>query len=245
MNKQLIMNLATGAFFGLVFTTVFMVAPAYASAATLSLSPTTGSHAAESTFEVKILLDTKSVATNGTDAIVRFDPNALQVVDSNASSSGTQIQPGSLYPQTSYNSVDNGAGKITFSGSKSGSSPGYNGSGTLATITFQAVKEATDSEVTLDFISGSTTDSNVIDSSSKDVLTAVTDAKFTITASESSTPEPSDSSGASGNSGTGGVGGSNDVGETGMNLNGYLLLTLFSLFAAAYFLTRKQPRHHR
>lgn len=158
-----------------------LVGPALANAATLSLSPTSGTTAAGSSFEVKINLDTGSVSTNGTDAYIRFDPNTLQVVDANASTSGTQILAGSLYTQTSFNSVDNGAGKISFSGSKSGGSAGYSGSGTLATITFQAVKAAATTPVTIDFTAGSTTDSNVVNTSSSDVLTSVTNASYVVT----------------------------------------------------------------
>jgi hypothetical protein len=223
-----------------------MVSPAFASAATLSLSPTSGSHAAGSTFEVKINLDTTGTTTSGTDAYIRYDPNTLQVVDSNSGTEGTQILPGSLYSQTSYNSVDTTTGKISFSGSKSGGSPGYNGSGTLATITFSAVKEATGSQVTFDFTNGSTTDSNVIDqSSSDDVLASVTNASFTIGAGSDSSGDGSGStddgsgSGANGKGGTDGTGGTTDIAATGIDLNGYLLLTILSMVGAAYFLTRR------
>lgn len=243
-----------------------MAAPASVSAATLSLSPSTGSFAAGDTFEVKILLNTSGNTTSGTDAYVRFDPNSLQVVDANSSAEGTQILPGSLYSQTSYNQVDTSTGKISFSGSKSGGSPGYKGTGTLATITFSAVKQISTTPVTFDFTSGSTTDSNVIDqTSSDDVLTSVTDASYTVTAAKAATTTGttgttddtvgSDGSsttggtgsgsdgtagtGAGGKSGTDGAGGTTDVAATGMDLNGYLLITILSMLGAGYFLTRR------
>lgn len=223
------------------------VVPAFASAATLSLSPSSGTQAAGSTFEVKILLNTENATTSGTDAYIRFDPNVLQVVDANSSSEGVQILPGSLYSQTSYNVTDNSAGKISFSGSKSGGSPGYSGSGTLATITFQALKEASATEVTFDFTSGSTTDSNVIDqSSSDDVLSSVANASYVIGAASSTGDtdgtdgsSDGDTVGAGGSSGTDGTGGSGTVAGTGIDLQGYLLLTVLALLGAAYFLTRR------
>lgn len=261
MGISLIINSLTerltryAAWVGLGFAAI-MVAPAFASAATLSLSPATGTHAVGEEFEVKILLDTSGTTTSGTDAYIRYDPNTLSVVDANSSTEGTQILPGSLYSQTSYNSVDTASGKISFSGSKSGGSPGYSGSGTLATITFNAVKEATGSQVTFDFTNGSTTDSNVIDqSSSDDVLGSVTNGSYTIsgTAADGTTGDGTGTgtdgtgtdgsgTGAGGKDGTEGAGGTTDVAATGIDLNGYLLLTIASLLGAGYFLTRRPAR---
>lgn len=221
-----------------------LAVPAYASAATLSLSPSSGTVNAGSTLEVKILLDTTGATTSGTDAYIRFDPSVFQVVDANTAVEGVQILPGSLYSQTSYNVTDNASGKISFSGSKSGGSPGYSGSGTLATVTLQAVKDATGSEVTFDFTSGSTTDSNVIDqSSSDDVLTAVTNAKYTVSGSATTDDTTSDSTtdttGPGGKDGTDGQGGSGEVADSGIDLNGYTIVTIISLVGAAFFLTRR------
>jgi hypothetical protein len=226
------------------FAAALFVSPALASAATLSLSPTTGSHAVGDTFDVTINVDTSSVATNGTDAYVRFDSTVLEVVDANTGTEGVQITPGSIYSQTSYNLVE--SGKISFSGSKSSGSAGYSGSGVLATIKFRALTVATNSAVTIDFTSGSTTDSNVINTSSQDVLTAVTSAAYTVTeaGSGTDTDTDTDTDGANGNSGTDGTGGSGDVAGTGMDLTGSLALTLIALIGAGYFFTRK-PTHHR
>lgn len=233
---------------------VWLAGPAYAQAATLKLSPNSGNAAGGSSIEIKILLDTGGVTTSGTDAYVRFDPNSLQVIDANAATEGVQILPGSLYSQTSYNLVDNAAGKISFSGSKSGGSPGYSGSGTLATITFQVVAGSGSTDVTFDYTAGSTTDSNVIDqASSEDVLSSVTNAKFTLTGGtgtgtgndslSGSGSLPNDSlSGASGNTGTDGSGGSGTVAGTGLDLEGYMVLTVLSAIGALFFLTRRSKR---
>lgn len=243
------MNIQRIFIYSAIFLGVFAVAPAFAQAATLSLSPASGTHAAGATFEVKIQLDTTGTATSGTDAYLTFDPTVLQVVDANTSATGVQILPGTLYTQTSYNDVQNGEGKISFSGSKSGGSPGYTGSGTLATITFQATKEASSTPVNFNFTSGSTTDSNVISSAdSSDVLTAVTNAAYTITGasgtdgSTTGTDGSGSGTGADGTGGTDGSGGSGTVAGTGIDLTGYIALTLFSLIGAGYFLTRK-PKH--
>lgn len=229
----------------------FVALPAYADAATLSLSPSSGTKSTDGTFEVKILLDTGSSTTSGTDAYIRFDPNVLQVVDASTAETGVQIQPGSLYSITSYNRTDNATGQISFSASKSGGSPGYSGSGTLATITFQAIKAASSSAVTFDFTNGSTTDSNVIDqSSSQDLLTSVTNASFAVTDSGSSDDGLDDDSsqggGATGNDGTDGTGGSGTVASSGIELDAYMIATIVALLGAGYFLVgRPRPSRSR
>ncbi len=237
---------------------VALAVPAIASAATLTLSPTSGTYAVGDTIEVKIQLDTSGISTSGTDVYVRFDPNVLQVVDSNSSATGVQISPGTLYSQTSFNSTDNGAGKVSFSGSKSGGSAGYSGSGTLATIKFKASAEASTTSVTIDYQAGSTTDSNVISQAdSSDVLTSVTSAAYkisaaggTTTTTTTTTADDTDGDGvknavdpdADGNGvadASEGKGGSGSVQGTGLDLTGYMLLTLISMIGAGYFLTRK------
>lgn len=261
MNTQ---RLIQSVLLGVGTSLAVMVLPAAASAATLSLSPTSGTHKVGDTFNVEIKLDTGGVTTSGTDVYVRFDPNVLQVVDANNSSTGVQITPGSLYSQTSFNSTDNGAGKISFSGSKSGGSSGYSGTGTLATIKFQATAEASSTNVTVDYQAGSTTDSNVISQSdSSDVLTSVTSAAYKIAAAggtatatpdsnDNSDPdddgdgipnnEDDDSDGDGVNDSEQGKGGTSNVEGTGIDLTGYIVLTLVSLIGAGYFLTRKPRR---
>ncbi len=237
--------------------------PALASAATLSLSPTSGSFAAGVTFEVKILVDTSGATTSGTDVYLTFDPNALQVIDSVPGTTGTQILQGSLYSQTPANLVDNGVGKISFSGAKSsGSSPGYSGTGTLATITFQAVTQTSASKVAFNYTKGSTTDSNVIDQTSHaDLLTAVTNGSYDIGAAAVSTTtsttagttgtngatgndteDASLTTGASGQSGTSGSGGTSTVQATGIDLGGYMTVTVLAFVGALFFLTRRPKR---
>lgn len=230
--------------------------PAFASAATMSLSPSAGTFSAGATFEVKILLDTAGASTSGTDAYVRFDPNVLQAVDANSAATGTQVLPGSLYSQTSYNQVDNSTGKISFSGSKSAGSAGYSGSGTLATITFSAVKAASSTDVTFDYSSGgSLTDSNVI-VNDNDVITGVTNGKYVISAAAATTTDTSTTAGtgtstgattgttttgtgASGASGTDGSGGTATVAASGIDLEFYMIATIVALIGSLFFITKR------
>ena len=128
--------------------------------ATIVLSPSTTSVSINNTFSVNIIVNTGGQAAYGMDINhLHFNPSILQVVDADATSVGVQIAAGSLVPLTIINSVDNTNGTIQFSQL---STPGstFNGSGTLATITFRAISTGT-SNVTFDFALGSGTDTNV------------------------------------------------------------------------------------
>jgi len=153
--------------------------PMLAEAATLSLSPSSGTYTVGETFDVEIRLNTGTDETDGTDVhFLRFS-SSLEVVDADAGKTGTQIRAGSLYTNTIKNSVNNTAGTIDFSQTTSGGAH-YTGSGTLATITFE-VKSSGTANVDFDFISGSTDDTNVA-SAGNDVLTKVTDGSYTLNA---------------------------------------------------------------
>lgn len=160
--------------------------PAFAS--TLSFSPATGTFNRNCPFALDILLDTKGVATDGTDAWFNFDASKFSAV-----SIDTQ---GKLYPEYPGNEINNDAGKIKVSGLASQTAP-YSGSGKLATINF-TVKETASTGVTqttFDFDpnnKGLTNDSNVVEhGTTHETLDSVTNGSYTIgTGSCSSTPVP-------------------------------------------------------
>lgn len=130
-----------------------------ANAATLSLSPLKSSVLIGGTFNVDIYLDTTGANTDGIDIkYLNFNPALLEV---------QQILPGTLYPSTQVNNFDNAAGTINFSQITTGGST-YNGSGTLATITFKAIATGK-ATLTFDFELDNTTDTNVA-SAGVDVL---------------------------------------------------------------------------
>lgn len=154
--------------------------------ATLSISPTSQSIAPNGTFNVSIVLNTGGQAVYGVDINrLRFNPSLLQVVDSDTAVAGVQISPGSSMALNVVNSVDNTNGTIQFS---QVANPGstFTGVGTLATITFRAVSSGT-ANVTIDFTSGSSLDSNVAGSSG-DLLSSVGSGSYTITSVDSVAP---------------------------------------------------------
>lgn len=143
------------------------------SAATLSLSPTSGSVTSTTPVTLTITLDTASAKTDGTDIRLVFDPAKLQAVD--------PISPGTIYGTYPAKTIDNTSGKVVVSGIAEIGKP-YTGKGTFATVQFKAVSGATGTgTVAIDFTQGSTTDSNVAENgTNKDVLTSVQNATLTI-----------------------------------------------------------------
>lgn len=163
-------------------------------AATLSLSPSSGSYTVGNTFTVSIILDTEAQETSGVDIhYLNYNPSLLRVRDANGSQPGVQISPGSLYPNTPVNLVDTINGRIDFSQTTAGGTT-YKGKGTLATITFEVLSSGVAS-VTFNFTPGSTIDTNVA-ADGTDVLSSVTNGTYTL----------SFGGGGTGGGGTGGGG---------------------------------------
>ena len=178
---------------------LFFAFAASASAATLSLSPSTKSVNVGDTFTVNVMLDTQGQAVDGVDLqAINYNPYNLQLQDADSSTSGTQIQAGSLMPSTLANSVDTTNGKIVFSQITNAGST-YTGSGVLATLTFKALV-AGNVPVTINFTSGATTDSNVA-SKGSDILTSVTNGQYTIN-NVVSTVNPTPGAGGAGGNNT-------------------------------------------
>lgn len=147
---------------------------------TLALSPSTSTRTINSTFTVNIVLNTNGQETAGSDVIINYNPADLEVQDSNTSVAGIQIAPGTLYASYPINSVNSTTGKINISGIITPGGTGYTGTGTLATITFKALRIAI-SNVTFDFTLDSTVDSNVTSKVTyTDMLASVTNGVYTI-----------------------------------------------------------------
>lgn len=156
----------------------FLLFPALAQAATLSLSPAAGQANKGCTFSVNIELDTTGTSTDGTDVILFYEPSKL-------SATATSIENGKIYSDYPGNSVDSAGGKISISGISSVSSP-FNGKGTFAKINFNVIDSGSGNSTTLKFDfdpndKTKTTDSNIVERGTiADVLSQVTDGDYTI-----------------------------------------------------------------
>ena len=173
---------------GLFFLSSVMIARA----ATLSVSPSSGTFIVGAPFTVQLVLDTQGSSTQGVDVHdLRFNSSLLQV-------SGAQIASGSLPGTVVANVVDNQSGSVDFSEVFSASTT-YSGAGILASVTFRPIAPGTAS-VSFDYTPSSTTDSNVANGGS-DLLSGVTNGSFTVVA-----PVSVSSGGGDGGGGGGGGG---------------------------------------
>jgi hypothetical protein len=169
---------------GSVLIAFLLIYPAFTYAATLSVSPSTGSYQVGATITATILVDTTGGAADGVDILyLNFNPALLQVIDENTTTAGTQITPGILMPNTAINSTNNSTGQISFSQVPSGGNLFTStGAQTLATVRFTVIGAGT-APVTFNHTLGSTSDSNVSTRASggSDLLTAVTNGSYTLT----------------------------------------------------------------
>lgn len=119
--------LKIGVFVGAVF--LLVAGATSANAATLRLTPPTGTFAIGSTFDVSIFLNTQGQTINALDIILRFSPAQLQVVSPTTGRSIIDVW-------ASQPSFNNATGEIRLQGGTPG---GINTSqGLISTITFRA-----------------------------------------------------------------------------------------------------------
>jgi hypothetical protein len=149
-----------------------------AMAAELKLSPTSGSHKNGDSFNVTISLSLTSESVDGVDTILKFDSTKLSVTQINTDN-GIFFD----YPTKTYSNSD---GTVNVSGLAKTTTPVTSG-GTVAVVTFKVIGTGT-AEVTFDYTSGSSVDSNVAQhQTGNDLLTSVTDATYTLTAGSGGT----------------------------------------------------------
>ena len=160
-----------------IISAFLLVFPTFAMAASLSLSPASGTLNKGCPVTLDINLDTTGADTDGTDAILLYDNTRFT-----ANSIDTNL-PTKIYNDYPGSNIDDTSGKITVSGLASVSSP-FNGKGTLAKINL-TVKDSAPTgaaQIKFDFTSGGkTTDSNVVQRGTvADVLSSVANGNYTI-----------------------------------------------------------------
>lgn len=147
-----------------------------AGAASLALSPATGTFNKGCTFSVDIVLDTGGSQVDGVDVILFYDPTRF---------SATGIRSGTVFADYPGNTIDPQAGKLTVSGLASAASP-YNGKGVLASIDFKVLDNAPTGIVQMKFDfdpndKAKSNDSNIAEHATvADILTQVTDGSYTV-----------------------------------------------------------------
>jgi hypothetical protein len=182
MNEQVSAFGGKKSFYSLVFAFIIvaggLLGARAAQAATLAVSPTSGSVAVGNTISVSIVLDTQGAAAYGVDVYsLHFNSAYLQV---------STVTPGSLLPITAYNTFNNTTGVIQFSQVSSTGGNNFTGTGTLATILFQATA-AGSSSLTFDYTAGSTNQCDVAGLYTN-LLSSVTNGSVTVSSSADTTP---------------------------------------------------------
>ncbi|MEK7493744.1 MAG: dockerin type I domain-containing protein [Patescibacteria group bacterium] len=142
------------------------------------ISPASGNKTTGTSFLLNIMLDTRGTAIDGADIVLTYNRSFVKIADADSITSGVQITPGTLMPNTVANTVNASYGTIDFS-QTTAANTSFTGSGVLATVTVQAFAPGAEN-FTFTFTKGRTTDTNA-SFGGADLLDAVTNATFTIT----------------------------------------------------------------
>lgn len=170
-NKKII---TTEAFIKVIFLCVILFSSllSVANAATLQLSPSSGSYSSGQTFTTTIRVQPDGKSINAVEATLKFDPAVLSVVS--ISKTGSAFSLWTVEPTFS-----NTAGTVTFGG---GSQTPFSSASNLFSVTWRAVK---DGVATVSFTSASVL---LNDGLGTDVYQSSASANFTI--SQATTPAP-------------------------------------------------------
>lgn len=144
--------------------------------AVLSLVPSSVNTGISCQFDLSIHLDTGGFSTDGTDALLKFDPMVLEVVE---------VQKGDIYSIYPGNTINNETGTVVVSGLATPSTP-YSGSGKLATLKFKVKPNTNQTQTNINFNFDplnpyKTNDTNVVETSTiAEILREVVDAQINI-----------------------------------------------------------------
>lgn len=138
----------------------------------ISLNIPKTSFALNEVVSVNVMVESGGHDLNGVDLIIRYDPKTLE-----ASAGG--IAKGNIFDEYPLKSVDSKKGLIAISGISSLKSS-FKGTGLFATINIKA-KVPGKTALTIDFVKGSTSDSNLVEAgSARDILEAVNNLELTV-----------------------------------------------------------------
>jgi len=113
-----------------------------------------------------VILNTAGNDVFAVDAVIRFDPQFLEVLDLDPELPGVQVTPGVIFPRYFALGADNEKGEVrlsgsSFSGRVADVGQSFSGAGILGSISFRAKNRGT-TKVYFDFQEGRTVDSNVV-----------------------------------------------------------------------------------
>ncbi len=147
-------------------------------AARFELSPASTGFITGCDSAVSIEIDTEGVTSDAANVLVHYDPTKIEIVDTNPSAAGIQIRNGNAYEAYADNTVLSGSGVIRLTGFSFISH--LSGRATFGTIIFRGRPGAADANFTIEYVAGSTTDSNIAEYlTSDDLLTGVGNGAYT------------------------------------------------------------------
>lgn len=157
----------------------FMVANT-ADAARFELSPSSGAFREGCNSVINIMMSTESQESDAANIIINYNPSEIEIIDTNSTMSGIQINEGSVY-DIYVDNIAEPTGEIRLTGFSIGHS--YNsgsGFGNFGAIQFRSYPGVGSTSLTIDYVPGSTLDSNIAQYiTSDDLLSGVNSGSYT------------------------------------------------------------------
>ncbi|MEM2947067.1 MAG: Ig-like domain-containing protein [Candidatus Bathyarchaeia archaeon] len=147
-------------------------------AARFDLSPSTTQFIEGCESAVNIEINTEGKSSDAANILIHYNPAEIEIVDQNPSLPGNQIRTGNAYEAYVDNTVLPAEGLIRLTGFSFVQR--LTGQATFGTIIFRGKTGVTSTNLTIEFVPGSTTDSNIAEYlTSNDLLTGVTNGTYT------------------------------------------------------------------
>ena len=154
-----------------------LLAPLPAHAAKMALSPASGEFHTGCATAISIIVNTEGENSTAADAFLHYNPDQIDIVDQLSSVGGIQLRPGSIYESYPGNITVNGAIRLT-AFNREGF---FNGRGVLASIVIKGKPGVDKADLWFDFSPGRTTDSNVANPNSDDIMNAAYGGSYRFT----------------------------------------------------------------
>ena len=158
-----------------ILALLFLTPVASAHAAKMALSPGGAEFRSGCTNALNIILNTEGGDTRAVDAFLRYNPDEIEIIDQVSGIPGAQLRAGSIYQSYPGNTAQNGIIRLT-AFNQSGF---FNGRGILASIVFKSKPGVEQTSISFNFAPGNSTDSNVADPESLDILNGVYGGTYT------------------------------------------------------------------
>ncbi len=147
-------------------------------AARFDLSPATTQFIEGCDSAVDISINTEGRTSDAANILIHYNPAEIEIVDANPTFPGTQIRTGNAYEAYADNTVLSAEGLIRLTGFSFVQR--LTGQATFGTIIFRGRPGVAAADLTIEYVAGSTTDSNIAEYlTSNDLLTGVTNGSYT------------------------------------------------------------------